>query len=181
MNERTRPTTLIILLQLAFGAAALPLKAWHLSRARRDQQQGGDVYSERLQAGFEALSRLLDPQEAHAALLRDGHAWFEGHWDTPGQRTSELGRSNVAQFLAYALFGHSSSAATECAKAALDSHSERLLIKASQTASGQFVAALGKATECLVLGSEIVETPSLSSRDGRTLRAQRERQVRCAH
>lgn len=97
----------LLLIELAFGLVAAPVRYHQLDkeqhRAGQATGQDEDEHSW-LQDRLPVLHQLLDPREGHAELLRsDGISWFKGWWSDELQ-ASQLGRSNVTQFLAYILF-----------------------------------------------------------------------------
>lgn len=97
----------LLLSELAFGLVAAPVRYHQLDKKQhRAGQATGEDEDEHswLQDGLRVLHQLLDPREGHAELLRsDGTSWFKGWWSDELQ-ASQLGRSNVTQFLAYILF-----------------------------------------------------------------------------
>lgn len=100
--------TVLLALELAFGVITVPRRCHRFDTSLSDQRSAGsssqaDAGEDAtlwLQAGEQVLKQLLDPSEG---LLRSDDSWFLDWW-ADGISPSELGRSNVAQFLSYFAF-----------------------------------------------------------------------------
>lgn len=93
---------LLLVSELVFGLVVAP---WKLRRIAADNEacatsQAGRSW--RLVEGLRVLQRLLDPEEAHADLLRDP-TWFRG-WFRGVETLESIRLGNVSEFLCYTLW-----------------------------------------------------------------------------
>lgn len=86
--------------ELAFGLITVPRRCYRFDRTKDLQRADSDA---RFEDGLRVLQQLLDPDEAHAELLRSDASWFSGWW-SEGISTSELGPANVVEYLSYIIF-----------------------------------------------------------------------------